>query len=117
VYVRSLEGEADQLQVSTTGGNEPMWSRDGRELFYRGESDGHVQLVAATVDRGPPFRVTSRTTLFAVDDYDAAQPHANYDVSPDGKSFVMIHRAPTGRLTVIQNLPELVRRLSAARRP
>jgi serine/threonine-protein kinase len=117
VYVRSLEGEADQLQVSTTGGNEPMWSHDGRELFYRGEGDGHVQLVAATVDRGPPFRVTSRTALFAVDDYDAAQPHANYDVSPDGKSFVMIHRAPTGRLTVIQNLPELVRRLSAARRP
>ena len=116
VYVRSLVGEAEQLQVSITGGNEPMWSRDGRELFYRGEGDGHVRLVAATVDLGPPFRVTSRRALFLVDDYDAAQPHANYDVSPDGKSFVMIHRAPTGRLTVIQNLPELVRRLSAAKR-
>ncbi|MFL5617816.1 MAG: protein kinase domain-containing protein [Gemmatimonadaceae bacterium] len=117
VYVRALEGDADQVQISTTGGSEPMWSRDGRELFYRAEADGHQQLVTATVDRGPPFRVTSRRPLFSMEEYDAAQPHANYDVSPDGKSFVMIHRAPTGRLTVIQNLPELVRRLSGNKRP
>ena len=52
-----------------------------------------------------------------MEEYDAAQPHANYDVSPDGKSFVLIHRAPRGRLTVIQNLPELVRRLSGSKRP
>jgi hypothetical protein len=86
------------------------------ELFYRAESGSHVQLVAATVDRGPPLRIASRRALFSMDEYDAAQPHANYDVSPDGTSFVMIHRAPTGRLTVIQNLPELVRRLSGGKR-
>jgi serine/threonine-protein kinase len=116
VYVRALEGDADQVQVSTTGGNEPMWSRDGRELFYRSEEDGHQKLVVAAVEHGPPFRVTSRRALFSMEEYDSAQPHANYDVSPDGKSFVMIHRAPTGRLTVIQNLPELVRRLSGNKR-
>ena len=116
VYVRALEGDADQVQVSTTGGNEPMWSRDGRELFYRSEEDGHQKLVVAAVEHGPPFRVTSRRALFSMEEYDSAQPHANYDVSPDGKSLVMIHRAPTGRLTVIQNLPELVRRLSGNKR-
>jgi hypothetical protein len=84
------------------------------ELFYRAEIDGHVRLVVPTIERTPSLPVTSRHTLFALDEYDAAQPHANYDVSPDGKSFVMIHRAPTGRLTVIQNLPELVHRLSGA---
>ncbi|HEU4417608.1 MAG TPA: hypothetical protein VFT55_01640, partial [Planctomycetota bacterium] len=115
VYVRSLESEADQVQVSTGGATEPMWSRDGRELFYRAEDAASVQLVAATIDH-EPLRVTSRRTLFSLDGYDAAQPHANYDVSPDGKSFVMVHRAPTGRLTVIQNLPELVHRLSGAKR-
>jgi Tol biopolymer transport system component len=115
VYVRALEGDVEQVQVSTAGGNEPMWSRDGRELFYRADGDGHSQLAVAAVDAGPPFRVTSRRTLFSMEEYDAAQPHANYDVSPDGKSFVMIHRAPTGRLTVLQNLPELVRRLSGAK--
>jgi serine/threonine-protein kinase len=116
VYVRSLDGDADQVQVSMSGGSEPMWSRDGRELFYRAEIDSHLSLVVATLDRTPTLRVATRRTLFRVDEYDAAQPHANYDVSPDGKSFVMIHRAPTGRLTVIQNLPELVRRLNGAQR-
>ena len=116
VYVRSFDGDADQVQVSTAGATEPMWSRDGRELFYRAEIDGHVRLVVATIEHTPTLRVPSRRTLFALDEYDAAQPHANYDVSPDGKSFVMIHRPPTGRLTVIQNLPELVRRLNGAQR-
>jgi serine/threonine-protein kinase len=115
VYVRSLEGEADQVQISTTGGTEPMWSRDGRELFYRAEGEGHQQLVVAAVEHGRPFRVSSRRPLFSMEEYDAAQPHANYDVSPDGKSFVLIHRAPRGRLTVIQNLPELVRRLTGGK--
>jgi Tol biopolymer transport system component len=117
VFVRSLESDADQVQVSTSGGGtEPMWSRDGRELFYRAENAARVELVAVTIGH-EPLRVTSRRALFILDGYDAAQPHANYDVSPDGKSFVMIHRAPTGRLTVIQNLPELVRRLSGRKQP
>jgi serine/threonine-protein kinase len=118
VYARSLTGDANQVKVSTTGGQEPRWSPTGRELFYRAESDGHSVLVAAAIDPGPPLRVTSRTTLFNVDEYDSAQPHANYDVWPDGKSFVMIHRMPTeANLTVVQNLPELVRRLSGGKTP
>ena len=117
VYVRSLVGEVEQVQISTAGGNEPMWSHDGMELFYRAEVDGHARLIAASIERTPSLRVTRRTPLFTMDEYDSAQPHANYDVSPDGKSFVMIHRAPSGRLVVIQNLPELVRRLSGTRQP
>ena len=117
VYVRSLVGDVEQVQISAGGGNEPMWSHDGKELFYRAEVDGHARLIAATIERGPSLRVTRRTPLFTMDEYDSAQPHANYDVSPDGESFVMIHRAPSGRLTVIQNLPELVRRLSGATQP
>jgi serine/threonine-protein kinase len=112
VYVRSLVGDVEQVQISTTGGNEPMWSHDGTELFYRAEIDGHARLIAATIERAASLRVKTRTPLFTMDEYDSAQPHANYDVSPDGKSFVVIHRAPSGRLIVIQNLPELVRRLS-----
>jgi serine/threonine protein kinase len=117
VYVRSLVGDANQVKVSATGGQEPRWSPTGDEIFYRAESDGSVEFVAATIDRGPPLRVTSRKTLFPADEYDAAQPHANYDVMPDGKAFLMIHRLPAGRLTVIQNLPELVRRLSGETKP
>jgi hypothetical protein len=38
-------------------------------------------------------------------------PHANYDVSPDGRTFAMVRRSPATRIIVIQNLPELLRRL------
>jgi len=60
--------------------------------------------------------VTARTPLFAVDHFDSAQPHANYDVSPDGRSFVMVRRENVTKLVVIQNLPELVRRLQGTTR-
>jgi hypothetical protein len=46
-----------------------------------------------------------------VDEYDAAQPHANYDITPDGRTFVMVRRSPATHLIVIQSLLELVRRL------
>ena len=43
-------------------------------------------------------------------------PHANYDVSPGGKTFVMVRRSPAARIVVIQNLPALVRWLRGERR-
>ena len=45
----------------------------------------------------------------------AHHSHANYDVSPDGKTFVMVRRSPAARIVVIQNLPALVRRLQGER--
>lgn len=38
-------------------------------------------------------------------------PHANYDVSPDGKTFVVVGHNPASRIVVIQSLQELIRRL------
>ncbi|MDH4348433.1 MAG: hypothetical protein OEW17_06485, partial [Gemmatimonadota bacterium] len=55
--------------------------------------------------------VTARQTLFPVSDMSTATPHANYDVSPDGKTFVMVRLNPASRIMVIQNLPGLVARL------
>ena len=37
-----------------------------------------------------------------------ANPHANYDVSPDGKQFVFIKSNPSQRVVVIQNLAAMV---------
>jgi serine/threonine-protein kinase len=118
VYVRPLAGEGDQVQVTLDGGDEPVWSGDGRELFYRAAGEGQVELVAAAVQTTPSFRVISRKALFSLADYVPTTPHASYDVSPDGKTFVMVRRNPASRIVVIQNLPELVRRGSgeAARR-
>ena len=111
VYVRPFGGEGDEVQVSLTGGSEPVWGPDGRELFYRDLGEGAPSLTAAAVRTRPQFEVTSRRALFPVGDIVGASPHANYDISPDGRTFAMVRRSPGTRIMVIQNLPELVRRL------
>lgn len=110
VYVRALTGATDHAQVSANGGTEPVWSRDGRELFYRGNTRATPELTVARVQTEPRFAVQSRRPLFPLADILGATPHANYDVSPDGASFVMVRRSPATRVMVIQNLPALVKR-------
>ncbi|MGN6392322.1 MAG: protein kinase domain-containing protein [Gemmatimonadales bacterium] len=113
VYVRDLAGERDQVLVSADGGNEPVWSPDGRELFYRETQQQDPHLVAAGIATSPALTVTGRKRLFPIGDIAGTNPHPNYDISPDGKTFVMVRRSPAARVMVIQNLPALVRRLRA----
>jgi eukaryotic-like serine/threonine-protein kinase len=115
VYVRDLAGAGDQVLVSIEGGNEPAWSPDGKELFYRETKEADPYLVAASIATTPGLHVTGRKRLFPVLDIVGTAPHANYDVSPDGKTFVMVRRSPAARIVVIQNLPALVRRLQGER--
>ncbi|MEX2179189.1 MAG: protein kinase [Gemmatimonadaceae bacterium] len=109
VFVRRLDGQGEVVQVSQSGGAEPVWGRSGRELFYRTLAAGSEELVLAKLEIEPRFRVQSRTPLFSVADFLGAAPHANYDVSPDGRTLVMVRRSPSTRIVVIQNLPALVR--------
>jgi eukaryotic-like serine/threonine-protein kinase len=113
VYVRDLAGERDQVLVSMDGGNEPLWSPDGRELYYRETKQENPYLVAAKISTTPALAVTGRTRLFPIPDIVGTAPHANYDVSPDGKTFVMVRSSPAARVVVIQNLTALVRRVRA----
>jgi serine/threonine-protein kinase len=110
VYIRPITGEGDQIQISQNGGTEPAWSPDGHEIFYRSVSDREPQLIAATISMSPAPSVGARRPLFSVVDIVSTQPHVGYDVSPDGKSFVMVRRSPPERIMVLQNLVELVRR-------
>ena len=114
VYVRPLGTEGEQVQVSLAGGTEPLWGPDGGELFYRSQGEREPQLMAATVRTTPQFAVTSRLALFPLTDIDGSNPHTGYDISPDGRTFVMVRRSPATRIMVIQNLPGLVRRLRGA---
>jgi Tol biopolymer transport system component len=82
-----------RTQVSTTGGGKPVWSRDGRELFFL--SSG--RLFAVTVDTsggtlhaGVPVQVLSTS-------YFNGEGPATYDVAPDGKRFLMIKEDPASR--------------------
>ena len=111
VYVRPIDGQGDQVQVSQTGGSEPVWGRDGRELFFRGVLDGQAEIMSASLQASPELEVTARSSLFPVPDAVGTNPHANYGISPDGKTFVMVMRSPATRIMVIQNLPALVQQL------
>jgi Tol biopolymer transport system component/tRNA A-37 threonylcarbamoyl transferase component Bud32 len=108
LYLRALGGSDVQLQVSVDGASEPMWSKDGKELFYR----AGTQLVAARLTLDPQPRVVDRKNLFNVSELDAAGPHANYDVSPDGRWFVFARRGGANHIVVMQNVHELARRLA-----
>jgi len=97
--------------VSAGGGTEPVWSRDGRRLFYRGEA----QLMAAEVRAGPGFTVVARDTLFADAYVYASNPHANYDVLPDGAHFVFLQADYSGEMIVVSNWRSVLRARVAGR--
>ena len=85
VVVRPFPGPGAQVTVSIGGGNTPVWSRDGRRIFY---PDG-TKLLAASVGTSPTFSATARDVLFE-GNYVQRLGHAGFDVSPDGKSFLML---------------------------
>jgi len=107
VYVRALEG-GPRLQVSTAGGHEPLWAPNGGELFYRTQSDKGARLISARVSFAP-LRVMARDTLFAITDYEEADPHSNYDISPDGRRFVFIRQEMPNEIRVIRNWKALLK--------
>jgi xanthine/CO dehydrogenase XdhC/CoxF family maturation factor len=113
VYVRALEG-GPRLQVSTAGAREPMWAPNGGELFYRTQSDQGGRLIAARLSFAP-LRVMARDTLLAITDYEEADPHGNYDISPDGRRFVFIRQEMPNEIRVIRNWKALLRAMGTPR--
>ncbi len=105
VVVQAFPGPGARIQVSAHGGSEPVWSRDGKRLFYRG--DGHLMAARVNTDNG--FAVVARDTLFADIYQYAANPHANYDVMADGSHFVFLKSASEGDMIVVTNWTSAVR--------
>ena len=88
---------------------EPVWSRDGRELFYQSGR----RLMAVDVQLEPELVLGTPRALFE-GDYDATRGGLpQYDVAPDGQSFAMIrvHEDGPPHLRVIVNWFEELKRL------
>ncbi|MDE3128875.1 MAG: PD40 domain-containing protein, partial [Gemmatimonadota bacterium] len=105
VVVQEFPGPGPRIPISTDGGTEPVWSRDGRRLFYRGSG----QFVVVTVSTTPSFHVVSRANFMADRYVSAPAPHANYDVSPDGKRLLVL-KGDAQRLVVVHDWWSEVRR-------
>lgn len=97
VVAQSFPSAGGRVQVSASGGSEPVWSRDGKTIYYR---DGR-HLVAASVSTGERITVTSRKELFPDNFRFAQAPHANYDVAPDGTRFLMVRSSSTPEYQVV----------------
>ena len=106
VYVQAYPGPGGKWPISIEGGNEPLWSRDGRELFYR---EGNKMMVVA-VRTAPTFTADKPRLLF--EGLYVTDSSANYDVSLDGQRFLMIKEEGQGsQINVILNWFEELKRL------
>jgi serine/threonine protein kinase/Tol biopolymer transport system component len=101
VYVRPLHGSGGKLLVSAAGGFTPVWSHDGKEIFYLSLNS---ELMAARVSQnGSELAIDVAHLLF--------QTQAEFflpifDVSPDGRRFIIVTTMPQksrSPITVVVN--------------
>jgi hypothetical protein len=106
-------------QVSPSGGVQPVWARDGRELFYFAP-DGALMRVAiaraATWQPGAPAKALDARYVIST----AGNILPNYDVAPDGRFLMLKTResatpvAPP-QLVVVEHFDEELKRLAPLR--
>ncbi len=100
------------MPISTGGGDQPVWAHSGEELFYRSEQ----RLMVVAVETQPTFKAETPRILFE-GFYRPAyfDLTTNYDISPDGQSFMMIKASGDGnsptQINVVLNWFEELKRL------
>ena len=106
VYVRSFDDASGKTLVSTRGGSQPTWRRDGRELFYVA-ADGAMMAVPVTSESR--FEHGAEFTLFHTRSQQVLAPFApSYAVAADGKKFLIrseLTMAAYRTITVVANVP------------
>jgi Tol biopolymer transport system component len=95
VYVQDFPKPTGKWQISTGGGIEPRWRRDGRELFYI--ADRKFMAVDVRTD-GTAFQAGVPRPLFETD-LDQRILRNHYVVSADGQRFLVIVPAAQGSVT------------------
>jgi serine/threonine-protein kinase len=108
VYVAAFPGPGGKWQISTDGGEYPLWGPSGKEIFY-----GHAKKVMRAVVTTTPTFSASRPEILFEGDYDG------WTIGPDGNRFLMVKdetaaSAPNHLNVVLNWLEDLKRRASAA---
>jgi serine/threonine protein kinase/Tol biopolymer transport system component len=101
VYVVPFRGGQGKWQVSAKGGQYPQWSKDGKEIFYFDQSNNLVSVPVNEVAGALQFGA-SRTVVTSW-----ASPNILYDLSPDGKKFLLdqVSQQVSQSVTVVTNFP------------
>lgn len=93
VYVRAFPGGKEKHVVSVNGGRAPRWRKDGREMFY---VEDNRRLMAVNLAGGPQWTAGTPHVLFERR-WTGGTVASQYDVSPDGRRFLVRERAPEER--------------------
>jgi hypothetical protein len=115
VYVRPFPGSGMKRLVSTKGGYQPLWARDGKKLFYRWED----QFWVVDVQIEGSFAAGKPRLLFEKAGIGDGYPIRTYDLSLDGQRFLMVREeplipAPVTEMILIQNWFQELKRLVPA---
>ncbi len=92
LYVRSFPGLEKKRQISSGGGAQPLWSRDGKELYYL---TLNAKLMVLDV-RTDATLVTSKPRLLFQTPIDGNPLLGQYAVASDGQRFLMMENAREG---------------------
>jgi serine/threonine-protein kinase len=112
IYASPFPGFDRYWQVSTHGGTEPRWSRDGRELFYRRDD----RMMSVRLSNDPANLFPSQPVQLWEHPHFQGRAIPQYDVAKDGR-FLMIRNEPgSSRLIVVVNwIEELKARMAAGK--
>jgi hypothetical protein len=111
VYVQPYGRPGARQQVSLSGGQSPVWRRDGKELFYGvsdpGAGNRHSDMMSVSVSIHPVFTMGTPTRLFQ-GPYPMTGPARAYDVTRDGQRFLMVEEqprppAPITQIVLVEN--------------
>jgi hypothetical protein len=95
VYVQPFPGPGEKRRLSSSGGTNPAWSRNGRELFFLVRpvpERPDVAMMSVEVSTGGDFKASAPRVLFE-GPYRDTNPLRSYDVTADGQ-FIMSRRHP-----------------------
>ena len=112
VYVTSHPEVRGRTLISFDGGEEPIWSRDGKELFYRNGQ----RWMSVTVSTRPTFDAGRPRMVFEGNYLNVSG--LSYDITADGRRFVLIRgldAPPAREIHVVLNWFEELKRLTDRR--
>lgn len=112
VYIVPFPKRSGKWQVSTEGGTRPRWRRDGKELFF--VSLGNKLMAVPVREENNTLDIGSPEPLFQINPPDSQYAGWIYDVTPDGKRFIVVTRLPeppsAEPITLVVNWPELLKK-------
>lgn len=120
VYVQPFpDVNRGRWQISTDGGDSPLWSPDGRWLFYRRGAQASSVLMAVAVESGQAFTPGTPSVVFE-GTYVWVANRRTWDIAPDGQRFLMLKEGSgqgnvAGNIIVVQNWFEDLKRLVPTR--